>query len=156
MNIETMTRDDFYSIKNSLEDFWGERHRTFAPLHHPMFHYSFGNTAFVIKEENEICGYLLGFYSQTEPRAYVHMINVKERYRNQGYARALYDHFIAKAKDNQMSSISAITSPKNESSIRFHKSVGMKLLGDALSGGVPVVKNYSGNGEDRVVFEMDI
>lgn len=156
MNIVQMSQEDFYTIKENLEEFWGDRFKTFVPLHHPMFFYSFGNTAYVIKHRNEICAYLLGFFSQTETKAYVHMINVKEKYRKCGYGKALYDHFISVAKEQRLTSISAITSPGNKTSINFHKKLGLKLLGEENSDGIPVIKDYAGKGEDRVVFQMKI
>lgn len=154
--INVMSKEDFYSIKKDLKIFWGERYKIFVPLHHPIFFYSFGNTAFVIKDESDICAYLLGFYSQKEPKAYVHMVCVKKKYQHKGYALSLYKHFIGLAKKNGCTSISAITTPQNIDSIRFHKKLGMNLLGDTSKNGIPIVKDYAGVGEDRIVFEMDI
>lgn len=156
MNIQIMNKEDFYSIKENLEEFWEDRFKIFQPLHHPMFYYSFGNTAFVIKVNNDICAYLLGFYSQTESTAYVHMVNVKKEYRGKGFATGLYHHFINMAKTNNKTKISAITTPQNALSIAFHKKLGMKLLGEKNENGIPVIKDYAGKGEDRVVFEMNL
>lgn len=156
MIITEMSQDEFHSIKENLRDYWGDRYEIFIPLHHPLFFHSFGNTAFTVKEDEKVCAYLLGFYSQKEPTAYVHMINVKEPYRKKGYATALYSHFISKAKERGMNSISAITSPTNLNSISFHRRLGMRLLGNKNSDGIPVIKDYAGKGEDRVVFRMNI
>lgn len=156
LQIDLMSKEDFYFIRSNLKDYWGDRYKIFIPLHHPLFFYSFGNTAFVIKENGDICAYMLAFYSQKEPKAYVHMINVKKKYRSRGYGKALYDNLIDLARKQGCNSISAITTVENELSINFHKKIGMKLLGEPSENGIPVIKNYSGYGEDRVVFEMPI
>lgn len=154
--IDLMSKDDFYLIKESLFEFWGERYKMFEPLHHPIFFYSFGNTAFVIKKNDRICAYMLAFFSQKEPKGYVHMVNVKKEYQKNGYASALYRHFTEIAKENGCTSISAITTSNNKDSINFHKKIGMKLLGKENELGTRVIKDYAGIGEDRVVFEMKI
>lgn len=154
--IELMSEDDFYFIKENLIEFWGDRFKLFEPLHHPLFFHSFGNTAFVIKNYSDICAYMLAFYSQKELKGYVHMVNVKEVYRNRGYASALYRNFIKIAQKRGCVSISAITTPQNSDSINFHKRIGMRLLGKKNAEGIPIIKDYAGVGEDRVVFEMKI
>ncbi len=68
----------------------------------------------------------------------------------------LYEYFIAKAKLNGYKFIKAITSSKNEKSINFHKSLGMVLQGEQNEEGIPVVRNYAGLGQDRVVFLKSI
>ncbi|MGC8487229.1 MAG: GNAT family N-acetyltransferase [Clostridia bacterium] len=48
--------------------------------------------------------------------------------------------------------LKAITSPGNAASIAFHRRMGFTLLGDPDDRGVPVVRDYSGPGVDRVVM----
>jgi len=45
---------------------------------------------------------------------------------------------------------------KNFESIAFHKSIGMELTGNGAINGIPVVFDYSGPGEHRVVFMKDV
>lgn len=156
MNITIMSKEEYYFIRNNLDLFWGERATVFAPIHHPMFYYSFGNTAFSITENGTVAAYLLGFYSQKEDAAYVHMINVRKEFQGRGWGRALYNHFIGLARDKGCRSIGAITSIKNSGSIAFHTSLGMELLGDGEIDGIPVQLDYAGKDEHRVIFSMAI
>ena len=41
-------------------------------------------------------------------------------------------------------------------SISFHRKIGMKLLGEKNEEGIEIIKDYSGPGIDRVVFEKEI
>jgi ribosomal protein S18 acetylase RimI-like enzyme len=154
MQITKCTKEDFDQIITDIEDFWGSK-RT-QHLHSPILLNEFGDTAFVINDENTVCAYLFGFYSQTEPLAYVHLIGVRNSCKRKGYGKMLYDHFINLAKAKNCTHIKAITSVTNLQSIKFHKSLGMKLIGEDEINGVNVVLNYSGPGEHRVVFMKEI
>ena len=150
MKITLCTKADFDQILTDFIDFWGdERTRS---LHNPVFLYEFGNTAYVAKEGNKVLGYLLGLFSQTAPVAYVKFVGVRRSYQKRGIARRLYEHFVKYAKTQGCKELKAITSPTNKVSIAFHRSIGMELLGEPNEEGIPVVKNYSGPGIDRVVF----
>jgi hypothetical protein len=46
----------------------------------------------------------------------------------------------------------AITTPANLRSIAFHKSLGMQLLGEPNADGIPIIQDYAGRNEPRVVF----
>ncbi|NLU39695.1 MAG: GNAT family N-acetyltransferase [Bacteroidales bacterium] len=149
------TLADFSQITSEIEAFWGSD-RTLA-IHHPSLIYEFGDTAFVIRKEGQVIAYLFGYYSQTESTAYIHLIATREGYQKMGLGQVLYSHFIAVAKANKMTKIKAITRPFNTKSINFHtRKIGMKMLGEPNQQGTSVVKNYSGIGEDRVVFEKEI
>ena len=125
-------------------------------LHHPMFVHEFGNSAFVIKENGRVIGYLFGFISQTEPTGYVHAIGVRITHQRQGLGRRLYEHFMEFARSKGCKELKALTSPGNSNSIAFHKAIGMELQGEPNEEGIPVVKDYSGPGVDRVVFRKNI
>ena len=96
--------------------------------------------------------YLFGFLSQTEPVGYVHAIAVRASARRQGHAQRLFAHFVQFARQRGCSHVKAITPPSNAESIAFHKSLGMQLLGEAGSDGIPVIPDYAGRGAPRVVF----
>lgn len=89
MELMNCSKDDFDQILKNIEEFWGSG-RTLH-LHRPMFINEFGNTAFVFKEGDVVCAYLFGFYSQTQPAAYVHLFAVRNNYRRLGLGRKLYD-----------------------------------------------------------------
>lgn len=155
MKIETCTINDFNEIVRDISDFWGSD-RTLH-LHQPFLIYEFGNTAFVIRESGIVIAYLFGFFSQTENLVYVHLMGVREKYQRQGLGTLLYDHLIDIARSKGLTKIKAITTPSNLKSIHFHKyKIGMNLKGDPNEAGIPVVKNYSGINNDRVVFEKGI
>lgn len=154
MQIESCSKADFDEIISHIEDFWGSG-RTLH-LHHPTLIYEFGNTAYVAKENGVVCAYLFGFYSQTEPTAYAHLLAVREGCRRRGLAKLLYAHFEEAARRKGCRRMKAITKPANRESIAFHKSAGMALTGKDVIDNVAVVLDYSGPGEHRVVFEKDL
>ena len=155
MHIDSCTMSDFNQIVSEIADFWGSD-RTLH-LHQPYLVYEFGNTAFVIREKDRVIAYLFGFVSQTGSIAYVHLLGVRESHQRQGLGKKLYAHFISMALQQGIRKVKAITTPGNEKSIHFHqKAIGMKLLGAPNEKGIPVVKDYSGPGMDRVVFEKQI
>jgi GNAT superfamily N-acetyltransferase len=154
MEILFCTKTDFDQILTDIVDFWGSD-RTLG-IHHPMFIYEFGNTAFVIKDNERVIAYLFGFFSQTEQAGYVHLIGVRKSYQGKGLGKLLYDNFEAISKRHGCTKVKAMTTAGNKASILFHKKIGMKLLGEKNVDGIEVVKDYSGPSQHRVVFEKDI
>jgi ribosomal protein S18 acetylase RimI-like enzyme len=154
MDIDRCTLADFTPILAHLAEFWGDD-RT-RPVHLPLFIHEFGNSAFVVRDGLTVVAYVFGFCSQTEPAGYVHLIAVRAPYRRQGLARRLYRHFARFARERGCTSLKAVTMPENALSIAFHRSLGMQLMGEPNALGVPVVKDYSGPGKDRVVFRMEM
>jgi GNAT superfamily N-acetyltransferase len=152
--IQKCSKSDFDQIITNIEEFWGSK-RTLH-IHHPILINEFGNTAFVIKDGEIVCAYLFGFFSQTEPVGYVHLVAVRENYRRQGLAKKLYDHFTELARKNNCKRIKAITTLINTTSIAFHKSIGMFLTGRDSIDSINVELNYSGPGEHRVIFNKEI
>lgn len=152
LEVQSCTIADYHHIIDHIEDFWGSS-RT-LPFHHPMFINEFGNTCFVIKEEEIVVAYLFGFLSQTEDSGYVHLVGVRASYQRKGLGRKLYAHFQELLRGKQVKQLKAITTPTNEQSIRFHLGLGMRMVGTVFEQGTHVVKDYSGKGQDRVVFKM--
>ena len=138
MNIDFCSKDDFNQIISDIEDFWGSK-RTLH-LHHPSLLYEFGNTAFVVKENDRIIAYLFGYFSQCSSVGYVHLIAVRNGYQKSGLGKMLYAHFIKTAKTNGCRFVKAITSLSNTGSINFHKSIGMKLTGNMTKDGIQYEK----------------
>jgi ribosomal protein S18 acetylase RimI-like enzyme len=99
---------------------------------------------------------LFGFVSQTEPVGYVHTVAVRASARRRHLARQLFSHFVEVVRRRGCRHVKAITSPSNSSSIAFHKSLGMQLLGTPDADGVPVVSDYAGRRGARVVFWKSI
>lgn len=120
-----------------------------------MFVNEFGNASFVIKKEI-VVAYLFGFISQTEQTGYIHLIRVRQSHQNRGLGKRLYRHFIEYLKNIGIQNLKAITTPTNEKSINFHLSIGMQMTGLETENGIKVIKDYSGLGQDRVVFNMKL
>ena len=95
---------------------------------------------------------MFGFLSQTEPVGYVHTVAVRTSARRRHLAQELFGHFVAFARRHGCKHVKAITTPSNLESIAFHKSLGMQLLGEPNSDGIPVAPDYAGRGAPRVVF----
>lgn len=151
MQISRCTKSDYDQIVSHIEEFWGSD-RTLS-LHHPIFIHEFGNTAFAIKNGTGVAAYLWGFLSQVQPTAYVHLLAVRVPYRRQGLARQLYNHFCTYARAHDCTQCRAITTSTNKESIAFHRALGFELTGKPNRDGIPVVEDYFGPGQDRVVFQ---
>jgi L-amino acid N-acyltransferase YncA len=121
-----------------------------------MFVYEFGNSAYVIKDGDCVAAYLFGFLSQTEPTAYIHLIGVRTAYRRRGLARRLYDHFVTFAQAHGCTELKAVTTPGNNESLQFHQASGMELTGTPNRDGIPVIENYAGPGQNRVVLRRKL
>jgi ribosomal protein S18 acetylase RimI-like enzyme len=154
VEITQCTKADFDQILRDIVDFWGSD-RT-LPLHHPFLIHEFGDTAFVMKEDGTVVAYLFGFFSPTEPVAYVHLIGVRRSRQREGLGSHLYAHFMNLARARKCTAMKAVTTPDNAQSIAFHRRLGMQLLGEPNERGIPVVRDYRGPGEDRVVFHAPL
>ncbi len=152
--ISICTQQDYNQILEELSEFWDGRDT--RHLHHPFLIHEFGNSAFVIRDGPRIAAYLLGSVSQTEPVGYVHTVAVRASARRQNLARHLFDHFVQFARRHGCRHVKAVTTPSNSGSIAFHKSLGMKLLGEPNTDGMPIMPDYAGRGASRVVFWKSI
>jgi hypothetical protein len=150
MEIVRCTPDDYQQIIAQIAAFWGSE-RTLS-LHHPLFVHELGDTAFCCRDGALVAAYLFGLVAQTTPTAYVHLVGVRTTYRKRGLARQLYQRFSAVARTRGCTALKAITTPGNDASIAFHRALGMELLGAPNAEGIPVVADYAGPGQDRVVF----
>ncbi len=140
------TRADFAEIRSSSQAFWGER--DVAHLHHPMFIEEFGDCALVVRDpDGRVAAYLFGMVVAAQRLGYVHVVAVREDRRGRGLGRGLYEAFSVLALERGCTWIKAITTPANEGSVAFHRSMGM----DA-----DPVSDYSGPGEPRIVFTRQL
>jgi GNAT superfamily N-acetyltransferase len=153
VELETCTHEYFLDILSALEEFWGDAAERVRRVHHPMFVHEFGDTAWVVRDESLIIGYLFGFWSQSEPTGYIHLVAVRRTHQGRGIGRGLYEQFEALARQHRCTKLKAITPPMNYDSIAFHQRLGFQLLGEPNEEGVPVVRDYFGPGMSRVVFE---
>jgi GNAT superfamily N-acetyltransferase len=156
VRVEPCTHQDFLDILSALEDFWGDASERARRVHHPMFVHEFGDTAWIVREDGQIIAYLFGFWSQTEPTGYIHLVAVRRTHQGRSIGRWLYEQFEARARDRGCTKLRATTSPINSDSIAFHQHLGFVLLGGPNEKGIPVVADYFGPGVPRVVFEKQL
>jgi GNAT superfamily N-acetyltransferase len=147
---------DYVPIIQIIDAWWGGR--PMAGLLQRLFFEHFQPTSFVIEENAEIQGFLVGFQSQTTPtQAYIHFVGVHPSMRGQGIGRRLYEHFFEVVCQLGCTEIRAITSPVNTGSIAFHTRMDFAILpGDAQIDGIAVTTNYDGRGNDRVLFRRNL
>jgi N-acetylglutamate synthase-like GNAT family acetyltransferase len=147
---------DYAPIIQVIDDWWGGR--PMAGMLPRLFFEHFQPTSFVIEQDAEMVGFLVGFRSQTTPTlAYIHFVGVHPASRGQGMGRRLYEHFFEVVRQLGCTEVRAITSPVNTGSIAFHTRMGFAILpGDAQINGVAVTTNYDGRGSDRVLFRRDL
>ena len=134
--------EDYNKVMNVLNDWWGGRSMTH--LLPRLFFEHFQQTSFIMEKENELIGFIIGFISQTNPqKAYIHFVGVNPIYRKKGLANNLYQLFFNIVQQLGCKEVSCITTPINTGSIAFH---------EAMAFTTQVVKDYAGEGQDRVVF----
>ena len=142
---ERATTADYNAIIHSLGDYWGERDA--RALHHPMFVHEFGDTALVIRDGSGlVLAYLFGFVSPSRV-GYIHVIGVRIDHQRLGLGRQLYGEFERLARERGAVALKAISRLANETSIVFHRSLGMSDT---------EVADYSGAGQARVVFRREL
>jgi GNAT superfamily N-acetyltransferase len=152
VELEGCTSRDYLEILTDLEAFWGIAAERVRHIHHPMFVHEFGDTAWVVREDGRVIAYFFGFWSQTEPTAYIHLVAVRRSHQGCGIGRWLYERFEELARERGCTALKAITAPINTESIAFHRRLGFELLGEPNEEGIAVVADYFGPGMSRVVF----
>jgi len=156
MNIRHLEITDFDVISPIIDEWWGGRPvRRLLPR---LFFEHFQTTSFTLTEEHDLAGFLVGFRSQSSPSVgYVHFLGVRPDVRAKGYGRLLYERFFSIASGLGCTEVRAITSPVNESSIRFHLRLGFRLLpGNGEVSGIPVCMDHGGPGQHRVLFSKKL
>lgn len=152
MHVRKIRPEDYTIIHSVMNDWWGGR--PMADMLPKLFFVHFQETSFIVEKDNEIAGFLCGFFSQTfKDEAYVHFIGVNPKFRRKGIASALYSSFFDAVRSNGRHVVKAITSPINKKSIQFHREIGFEIeRGDDEIEGVSVHTNYDGKGGSRVLF----
>jgi ribosomal-protein-alanine N-acetyltransferase len=81
---------------------------------------------FVYEIDNKIAGYILVFLRKDSFRARVYSVAVKENFRGQGIAAALFEKAISYAKKEGKSVIKLEVRAVNEKAIKLYKKLGFK------------------------------
>jgi ribosomal protein S18 acetylase RimI-like enzyme len=141
----TARPDDHQRIVAVLDEWW---ERPVAHALPRLFLDHFWPTSLVAERDGELAGFLVGLLSPGEPEcAYAHFVGVAPTERGTGVGRELYQRFADLAHADGRTVIRAITSPVNEASVRFHRSLGFTAR-RAL--------DYRAPGRPMVVFERQI
>lgn len=155
-NIRHVEPSDYPQIITVVDEWWGGR--PIAAMLPRLFFVHFRRTSFVVEISGEIVAFLIGFVSPTLPQeAYIHFVGVHPQFRKSGLARTLYECFIATVYNLGCRLVRSVTSPVNKGSIRFHFGLGFRAIeSEKIVAGIPVVEEYDGIGEDRVLFVKNL
>lgn len=147
---------DHGNVISVMKDWWGGRDLTH--MLPKVFFVHFANTTFIAEQENELAGFLVGFFSQTDPNVgYIHFVGVHPDFRKIGLGRTLYQRFFDVCKERNRSIIKSCTSPINKLSIAFHQRLGFLIEpGNAIIDGIPVTMNYGTNNDPKVLFKKEL
>jgi predicted GNAT superfamily acetyltransferase len=145
MEIRNAEPYDYARVIAVVDDWWGGRRM--AAMLPKLFFIHFRDTSFVAEDDGELAGFLCGFRSQTyDDEAYVHFVGVDPRRRGAGLGRLLYERFFEAVKPRTI--VRAVTSPVNQQSVAFHRSLGFET--DRVD------TSYDGAGEARVLLVKNL
>ncbi|MEV5880540.1 GNAT family N-acetyltransferase [Streptomyces sp. NPDC052101] len=158
VRIRELRESDYPVLIRRVDDWWG---RPISHMLPRLFLRHFHATSLAaVGDSGETVGFLVGIVSPSEPgEAHTHFIAVSPEHRRSGLGRTLYERFFALAKERDCRTVTAVVSPVNTRSQRFHLSVGFQPvpLDEAAGAGgaaaeLPVWKDWDGPGEDRIRF----
>ncbi|HEX5449869.1 MAG TPA: GNAT family N-acetyltransferase [Gaiellaceae bacterium] len=132
---------DYARVTAVIDEWWGGREM--AAMLPKLFFVHFRDTSFVADDNGELAAFLCGFRSQTfDDEAYIHFVGVSPKQRKSGLGRELYGRFFSAVAPRSV--VRAVTSPLNEQSLAFHRSLGFELE--------RVDDDYDGAGQSRALL----
>jgi hypothetical protein len=138
---------DYDRIAPLVDEWWGGREM--IDMLPRLFFVHFSDTAFVAEDGDDLCGFLAGFLSQSQPdEAYIHFVGVSPDHRGRGIGRLLYERFFAAVRAQSRSIVRCVTAPINERSVAFHRALGFEVD--------RVAEGYDGRGGDRVLMSKQL
>jgi ribosomal protein S18 acetylase RimI-like enzyme len=141
MEIRHLEPADYGRVIAVVDEWWGGRQM--AAMLPKLFFVHFRDTSFAADDGDELAGFLCGFRSQThDDEAYVHFVGVAPAQRGSGLGRALYERFFAAVAPRTV--VRAVTSPVNEKSVAFHRTIGFEVE--------RVDEDHDGHGQARVLL----
>jgi ribosomal protein S18 acetylase RimI-like enzyme len=154
--IRNTSPSDHERVMSVMPTWWDGRDLT--SMIPKVFFIHFCDTSFIIEDENQLIGFLVGFMSQTDKNTgYIHFVGVHPDYRKSGIGQKLYQHFFNSCELNNRTIIKSCTSPINKLSIAFHQRMGFEIEpGDGLIDGISVTTNYLGSDNPKVLFKKKI
>ena len=143
---------DHARILEVMVDWWGGRDLRSSIPKILLIH--FRNTSFVAEDDGRLTGFLIGFFSQTEPdTGFIHFAGVHPDYRSQGVGRELYRRFYDCCQADGRATVKSCTAPINRNSIKFHQALGFVVeKGEATIDGVEVSTTFMGVEDPLVLF----
>jgi ribosomal protein S18 acetylase RimI-like enzyme len=153
------TEGDHARIVGLVDDWWGGR-KVHQLLPRLWFQH-FTATSWLAEDvDGRPVGFLVGFISPDHPNdAYVHMIGTGPNHRRSGLGRRLYERFFEDVRARGARRVMAVTWPGNRASVAFHRTMGFKPSAGAGSQnlyGTPAYPDYDAEGDDRVVFSLEL
>jgi len=143
---------DHARVDAVIDEWWGGRAmRRMLPR---LFFQHFGDTSFIVEDDDALVAFLVGFVSSSRPgEAYIHFVGVRPDLRGAGLGRDLYERFFGAAVERGCDRVGCVTAPVNTGSIAFHRAMGFELVeGDTVVDGIEIHTAYDGVDGDRVVF----
>jgi GNAT superfamily N-acetyltransferase len=154
------TEADHGPIVRLVDEWWGGGRRMTGFLQRLWFQHFTGTSWIAEDGDGVLVGFLIGFISPDDPEVgYVKMIATNPNRRRRGLGRSLYNRFFDDVGARGVRRVEAITWPGNRQSVAFHRSVGFRLNdgpGTQNLYGSPAFPDFDGDGEDRVVFVLDL
>jgi len=156
IRLRNITPEDYALVIRVVDDWWGGR--TMNAMLPKLFFVHFRDTSFVAEVNGDLVGFLIGFLSPAlTDEAYIHFVGVHPDYRKLGVGRTLYERFFDLASKAGRHRVRCVTSPVNDMSIAFHRSLGFQLAERTDdSSQVSIYQNYDGPGEDRVLLTKEL
>ena len=156
MLIRNATESDYIHVVSIINEWWGGRQM--ADMLPRLFFKHFSETCYILEENGEMIGFLVGFISPTYPdQAYIHFFGVAPSHRSKGYGRTAYEYFFDMVKQKGCRSVHAVTSIVNKTSIAFHTGIGFQIdEGDQIIDGISIHTDYDGPGVNIVAFSKEI
>jgi ribosomal protein S18 acetylase RimI-like enzyme len=153
------TEADHARIVGLVDEWWGGR-RMRALLPRLWFQH-FTSTSWIAEDDaGRLAGFVIAFISQDDPTTgYVHMVGADPNRRRAGIGRALYRQVFDDFAARGVHRVNAITWPGDRQSVAFHGSIGFRVddgPGTQNLYGTPAYADYDGDGDDRVVFTLDL
>jgi GNAT superfamily N-acetyltransferase len=153
ISIRTGKTSDHEKVISVMPDWWGGRDLSSSVL--KIFFIHFSNTVYIAESNNDLVGFLVGFFSQTEENTgYIHFVGVHPNFRKDGIGRLLYQTFFNACIANNRKIIKSCTSPINKLSINFHLHMGFIIEpGDTIVDDLPVSENFLRSNDPKVLFK---
>lgn len=156
IKIRNVKPSDHKKIVSAIPEWWGGRDLSSSIPKLLFIH--FRPTSFIAEFESKMCGFLIGFFSQTfMEEGYIHFVGVHPEYRKLGLAQKLYQKFYNACLSDSRTIVRSCTAPINELSIEFHKRMGFSIEpGNSVKDGIPITIGYLNEKDEKVLFKKEL